>query len=563
MFSRRFQEEIAALRELGREFAAEHPEAAPFLGQAGGDPDVERLLEGFAFLAARVREKLDDEFPELVHALIDSFFPHYLRPVPSLTILRFATARGVKPATVQVPAGAVVDAAPLDGTSCRFRTSWDALVPPFELVCALDTSAAPCLRLTVVAPAEPPLSTVGLDRLRLFVAGDRQQAADWHALLCRARGVHAVTASGRVPLRLVAAGLDPADAVLPVPGHALPAYGLLQEHFAYPVRFQFLDLIGLAAVGGGQFHIEVDLGCPAESVPPVSPGQLLTGCTPALNLFSADLQPFNADLRRDEHVLRVLGVQARHQEVYAIDELHGQARGGRLQPFRRAFHTGRESDPSARFFHERRRGAPSGGRVEHVVSLVGAEPAGEVVSGRLQATNGPLPARLGLGDVSRPFSGVPAGLGVANVSMPTAAASPALAGDLHWRLVAHLSMSSRSLADTAALRELFQLYDVRLIGGEEQGRQAHRALIDSLVEVGGTPATRLVGGVPIRGLRIKVVLDLRRIGGPGEAHQLGSVLETFLARTSSMNTFIELQVEDRGGPTSWRWPARLGSRHLV
>ncbi len=564
MFSRRFQEEMAALRQLGREFAAEHPEAAPFLGQAGGDPDVERLLEGFAFLAARVREKLDDDFPELIHALLDTFFPHYLRPIPSLAILRFTPQRGAKPAATEVPAGAIIDAGPVDGTACRFRTCWSTTAPPFELTCSMASGSPPRLRIDVACLAESSPAATGLDRLRLFVAGDRQQAADWHALLCRATVVEAIADGRRIPLRLEAAGIESGDTVLPLPEHALPAYGLLQEHFAYPVRFQFVDLSGLAAIANGPCSIEVALPCSNEAVPPIAPGLLLSGCVPALNLFQGDLQPFDADLRRSEHVLRALGVDPRHQEIYGIDELIGQPRGGMAKPFRRAFHTGRSDErEDARFFHERRRSNAVGDQSEHVVSLIGSAPAGEVVSGRITATNGSLPSRLGLGSINRAVAGVPAGLGIANVSIPTRSASPALAGDLHWKLVSHLSLSARSLADTSALRELFALYDLRLLGRDEQGRQAHRALLDSLLDASGTPATRLISGVPVRGLRVRVALDARRLGGPGEAHQLGSVLDAFLARVATMNSFTELEIEDRPTGTRWRWKPRLGRRHLV
>ena len=89
MFNKYYQDELQFLRELGEEFAKANPSAAHYLSTTSRDPDVERMLEGFAFLSARVRQKLEDEFPELAHSLMRLLWPHYLRPVPSMAILEF------------------------------------------------------------------------------------------------------------------------------------------------------------------------------------------------------------------------------------------------------------------------------------------------------------------------------------------------------------------------------------------------------------------------------------------------------------------------------------------
>ena len=88
-FNHYYQSELTALRQLGRRFAERSPALAPYLGQAGRDPDVERLLEGFAFLTGRLRQKLDDELPELSHSLMQLLWPNYMRPLPAFSILQF------------------------------------------------------------------------------------------------------------------------------------------------------------------------------------------------------------------------------------------------------------------------------------------------------------------------------------------------------------------------------------------------------------------------------------------------------------------------------------------
>src|SRR5690606_8391948 len=126
MFNKYYQDELVFLREMGREFAQSNPESARFLAEAGSDPDAERMVEGFAFLTAKLRQKLDDEIPEFTHSLMQMFWPHYLRPVPATTIIQFDHAS--KPAAVlkELPRGIEIDSSPVDGTRCRFRTCYDS-----------------------------------------------------------------------------------------------------------------------------------------------------------------------------------------------------------------------------------------------------------------------------------------------------------------------------------------------------------------------------------------------------------------------------------------------------
>ncbi len=87
-----YNAELAYLREQGAEFAARFPKVAARLQLEAGkcaDPHVERLLEGVAFLTARVRRKIDDEFPEITDALLGVLYPHYQRPLPSMTVVQF------------------------------------------------------------------------------------------------------------------------------------------------------------------------------------------------------------------------------------------------------------------------------------------------------------------------------------------------------------------------------------------------------------------------------------------------------------------------------------------
>lgn len=133
MFNKYYQDELVFLREMGREFADANPEAARFLAEPGADPDVERMLEGFAFLTAKLRQKLDDELPEFTHALMGMLEPHYLRPIPATTIIQFEHANKATAELKTLARGVEIDSSPVDGTRCRFRTCYDFELLPLEL----------------------------------------------------------------------------------------------------------------------------------------------------------------------------------------------------------------------------------------------------------------------------------------------------------------------------------------------------------------------------------------------------------------------------------------------
>lgn len=170
--NRYFQDELSYLREIGDEFARENPRLAPYLSRDSQDPDVERLLEGFAFMTGRLREKLDDELPEVAHSLIELVWPNYLRPVPAMTIIEFTPVPGAD-ASAPIGRGTLVASRPVAGTTCRFRTSYEVRCVPLSVAGVVTDSTPTSSRLTVQLTLQDgaDLTQVSTDRLRLYLDG--------------------------------------------------------------------------------------------------------------------------------------------------------------------------------------------------------------------------------------------------------------------------------------------------------------------------------------------------------------------------------------------------------
>src|SRR6201997_961494 len=126
-----YEQELDYLRKSAAQFADKFPKIASRLvlePDKCEDPHVERLLEGFAFLAARVHLKIDDEFPEITEALLSILYPHYIRPTPSMTIveMHLDADQGGMASPQKVPRGAVLNSRPVSGVPCQFQTCFDS-----------------------------------------------------------------------------------------------------------------------------------------------------------------------------------------------------------------------------------------------------------------------------------------------------------------------------------------------------------------------------------------------------------------------------------------------------
>jgi len=577
MFNRYYQQELSRLKELGAEYSKAHPAIAPMLSGTVADPDVERVLEGVAFLSALLRQKLDDDFPEVVHDLMDLIWPHYLRPVPSTCVVSFSPKPTLKQ-PARVPAGVQIASTPVEGIPCLFRTCYDVEVHPLVLAEASFSRPA----------GHPPSVSLVLElrgrklpdwqpgSLRLFLAGEYAQAADLYLLLRRhltrvlLRSLEGGSVAELPPDALRPVGFSAGEALIPYPSHAYPGYRVLQEYFVAPEKFLFLDLSGwdrwLERGSGSRFEVRFELDNDSFTVPKVTRESFALFASPCLNLFPCEADPILLDHRAPEYQVRPSGGNPDHYEIYSVDEVVGLVQGTgrprRYLPFERF-----STDPStAPTFHLSRRGSPVRAGFDVYLSVVYPPEAGppvpETLSMQLTCTNGVLPAALRIGDVSRPTSSSPEFLEFRNLNPPTPPLPPPLGENLLWRLVSHLSLNYLSLSRGENLKALLELY----LFGDGRGRaasEANRRRIGGIEGVEARPLDRLVAGVPMRGQEIEVAVRQDHFPCPGDLYLFGCVLNHFLGGYSSINTYTRLTIRETTKGGIYRWPARVGTHPLI
>ncbi len=601
MFNKYYHDELDFLRKMGAEFADKNPAAAPYLAEVGADPDVERLLQGFAFLTGRLRQKLDDELPELTQTLMQMIWPHYLRPLPSMAILQFEALPKAVRAPMAIERGTEVASVPVDGTKCRFRTCFDLRLLPIELEAAEIEIPARShgrirLRFRLAADADPEQLREE-DRLRIHLHGEPALANALHLSLTRhvrellVRGTGPEGGERRLgPEAVRPVGFADEQALLPYPLHAPPGFRLLQEYTSLPQKFLFLDLPGPGALpdpGASEgFELLFELSRTPEETLRLSSDNVRLHCTPVVNLVEMESDPIRVDHEKSEYLVRPAGRNPEHFEIFSVNRMRGWVKGTTEEREYPAFFSfGHPAAPGAgdRVYYLTRlkHSAVTRGVDSYASFVTGdqekAEPATERVVADLTCTNAELPSRLRVGDLSEATGSSPEFASFRNLGRPTPSLAPPLGGELAWRLIANLSGNYLSLAawdgfgdgsagrpslSLEALRTILGTYDFRALHDRRAARENELRLA-GILSVKARPQERLYRGSVVRGSKIELEMKEENYAHEGEMVLFAGVLDELLAQYCSLNTFTHLIVRGADHGELYEWKPRAGYQVLI
>ena len=579
MFSKHYQSELAFIRAAGKAYAEANPSTAGLLAERGGDPDVERLLEGFAFLAARVRERVDDAVPEVIHDLAEIVLPQYLRSVPACTIVEISPDPSTLRSRHRVAAGSEIASVPVDGTSCRFRTTADLDLLPVTVQDVLvdrTIGAAPVLRVHLQTTPQALGALFQPDGLRFLLHGEFPLASTLLLWLARhLRGVRVRAGAGTVELPPSAVrfiGLEPEFPLLPWPRLAPQGYRTLQEYFTLPQKLLFFEVRELhhaKKIAAERFELAFQLERPPELPSQVGKDGIRVNCVPVVNLFRAAGEPVTSRAIGEEHLVRAAGVPPLHMEIHGVESVVGVPEGRgelvRYEPF--AGFRNRDPGKRARHYRLRRALSPVDGSLDTYISVVrppegGAELAEETLTLDVLATNRMLPVRLKLGDVCVETDTSPGQARLRNIVPVSHPIRPPLGTELHWRLVAHIAANRASIASPEGLRALLGLYNLQILSDQQSGR-ANVLRVESVRGVASALSHRIIKGAPARGTRFAIDVDEAGFAGPGDAFLFGCALDDLLASQASLSSFVELALRLTPSLREYAWPPRNGQKVLL
>lgn len=586
--------ELKALQADAAEFAKAYPSQAARLripanvgAEPVADPHVERLLEGVAFLGARVQHRLDDEFPELTDALLSVLYPHYLAPFPSCLVAQFPTRAG-QDGPAAIPAGTMLETRPISGEICRFRTSAPVTVWPVAIAQArlsgmplpapdnpYARSAVSVLQLTLRCTTQGmTFDRLRMDRLRLFLGSPDQASLQLHELLAAHVVSVAFTAPSGVATPVIPAeaslqpvGFEPEDALLPWDKRGFSGFRLLSEYFGFPHKFMFVDLCGIPSAGFGEtmdVFIYLDQEA-SELARSVNARSLQPGCAPAVNLFPMTCDPITLDHTQTEFLVTPDRRRMDALEVWSVTGVRETWEGGG-RPWRPFYRLMQRTGAAAPSYLTIRREAVGGSDVWIAPCDPALNPEGPAAT-RLSVdalcSNRDLPRHLPI-DAPLRLAGGSSGLeGAIAVTAATAPLRPRLREKRFWRLISHLALGHLSLAgdDTAhTLREVLRLYN---LGDSESAEAAINALqaIAQRPYAARAPGSRV--GAFCRGLEVDLVFAARQ-WQPLGLFLMASVLSRFLALHGQVNSFVRTRalLSGKQAPAAI-WPPRAGGRVLL
>lgn len=618
---RHYNDELTHLREVGAEFAQEFPKIASRLSLDGlevTDPYVERLLEGFAFLAARIQLKLDAEHPRLIQHLLETVYPGFLSPVPSMVVARlrpdpldpnltkgFALKRGTA-LTAELTRG--------QNTRCEFRIAHDVTLWPIEIASVQYFTHAPDLPLAHLPVARQvkgglriklklhgglSFRQLRLDRLPLYISAPDEVAFRLHELVLGntvATFVGAGANNHKRPMQGFAdhdsvqpLGFGDDEALLPETLRGFSGHRLLQELAAMPQRFLFFDVQDLArrldAIDGAEAEIVLLFSrgdVALESL--VDAGSLALFCTPAVNLFSKRLDRIQLSTGGWEHHVVPDRTRPMDYEVHTLESVTGygtaQVAEQKFLPLYASYHD--ESRNHGGYFTLRReprllssRQREDGPRSAYIgqeafLSLVDPQSAPyrediRQLSLTALVTNRDLPTLLpGNATTWTLDAAGPAGR-IETLRGPTRPVQRLARGDVGWSLVSLLTLNHLSIAGEDPKRAAASLRSLLALHGPEQD-VAWAKQVESVQWVEAKSVVRRLPfpGPLTFGCGVEVTVLVDELGFQGSsAFLLGQVLARLFARQASANSFCETVLRSSTRGEIYRSKPRVGERAVL
>ena len=602
-----YEKELAFIRQMGAEFAKEHPKIAGRLGIHNDtieDPHASRLIESFAYLNARIQHKLDDEFPELSDALLTVMFPHYQRPIPSMSIVQFVPDEEQLDSHFCVAKETQIETEQFQGENCRFTSIYDVdLWPlkvsgaqligrPFATPGASNVrGAASVLKVSLNTFNDAiSLDECAPDKLRFYLQGQSIYTYPLYQLLLNdCLEVYMANSEGDLhPVRLGNHAIKPvgfqnSDGLLPYPPNSFVGYRLLTEFFVFPEKFMFIDIDlqgKLPEEANHKLELYFYFGSnDIELEHNISKEFFALGCSPMVNLFSHKADPIKLDQTQLEYQVIPDARRPVGYEIYSIDNVDASDSSGETQkylPFYGMNHAQQNSDSHAYWFAQRRP-AKMGyyerdeGTDMHL-SLVDLAfnpniPFDRTLSINTTCSNRDLPNKLPF-TLDHPklqcVNGAPPCSHIRCLSQPTSTIRPPLRNGARWRLISHLNLNALSISgqgnSTEAFKEILRLYDFK-------ETSVTRGLIESILSVRAKPISaplNIDGYATIcRGMEIEIELDPNLLTG-SSSYLFATVLEYFFALYCPINSFTRTLVSIKGKEGYLKkCPPRSGEKILL
>ncbi len=580
-----FRAELDFLKKDGKYFSKIHPHLSRFLADEIIDPEAERIIESFAFLTARLKEKIQDSFPELTQSMIQLLWPNYLRPLPSSAILRFSPKERAITTKHVIPKGTFVSSRSVDGTACRFQTTMDVAVYPIvlNLVESNVTSKSSIIELQLENISETDFASLQCDEISFYLSGSDYNALTCYQWLFNYLDKISVKVGNKeiiLPLDCIQSqGLENSDNLLPYPKNTFEGYRLVQEFFFFPKKFHFFKLKNLHQylnnMPEGEFKLLFRFNRPLPKDLTLDKTDFTLYCSPIINLFPHDGIPINLDGKRTDYPVIPSGLNRSHFEIFDINCVTGTkltkyvGQESRLCEYARfeSFSHGAIDTRESIFYKASLKENLEENGYNHYISFVSRgdeiqKKERETISLNLTCTNKNLPEYLGIGDICIPSQDTPSYITFENITRPCETIRPSLGGTLQWQLISNLSLNYVSLSNLDILKEVLLAYDFNAIYDLQSERRTKKRL-DAIKKIETCPVDRIIKGIVYRGLKSILEIDGDEFLCEGEVFLFSTILAEFFRLYGTINSFHELVVINSSNNETFKWDRKVALQQIV
>lgn len=585
-----YMQELNSLRVLGSEFSIKNPGLAPYLAKEGQDPDVERMLEGFAFLTGRLRQQLEEELPEVAHTLTHLLWPNYIRPIPSYCIVAYeplldGSTKEIIPKNTQV-AGETKE----NKIMCRFRTCFETQVYPMSISVnnyfVIGNKSQ--LEIDFSLLANHSLDKVPIDKLRLFINGSRFLSQELYLYFMEYINKIEVELydinenilyTFNLPQKntISSVGFNQEERIVPYPDNVFDGYIALQEYFSFEQKYLFLDINNLDKLHdinqdilsqSVKFKIKFHFDKKLASTLTIPKETFTLFCTPVVNLFEANAVPIRKNNYQEEYLLIASEYERIDTEVFAVEGARGWKTSKNSYENFLPFESFNYSD-FEEYYSVRIKLSDDGERTQSYIKFSSPDGVFEqldnkhsTVSVRLLCTNSNLPSLLSLGsiNIADPHSQY-SNLKFKNITIPTTSYPPPIGNDFLWRMISNMSLNYLSLTDIKTLITILSTYD--FLGSYDiKVKKKNALMFKGLVSIQHTKTEMILEGYPIRGIKTHLEIDVSKFSNIGEAYLLCSVLNEFFALYCNINSFhiLEAKMIDYD---IFHWSPRIGYQQVI
>lgn len=559
MIEKYYEEELRYLYESGAEFAKAHPQLARYLNidsLGDRDPYVERLFEGFAFIAGRIREKLDESLPHLTEGLINLIWPQFFQEIPSLAIVQFEPRAGYLQESRILPAGSEVTTGQIGSGSdiCRFRTIQPITFNPISLITVkkeCDNQNNDVFSFVFNLDTSVKWDKFDLNKISIFLYAEYPVAMTLHRLFITAVKRFEVQYSNEKTIYYIdpcnavkAGGFGSDEAILPTFKRSFHGHNLLKEYFAFPEKFQFIEFRGIDTLPEPQSTPEsIIVKVTVSERFPVgrdfSSSIFRLNCCPVVNLFLKSTEPVVKNGLKSEYRV-IADYTSENVVVHSIHAVTGINKVTGEKSVYEPYYTFKNVGKRSTNTYATRFVITAGGKRQMNISFGGPnlykkEISEEVISIEAWCTNGRLPRDLvHEGDINCPGRGFPDYIKIHNITRPTLPVLPPLDEEYVWTFHTSLAANIKGLADREVLRKYLHLYDWS--GFREKNNR-----IEAIIDIKSEPVRKMYKGCLISGIRFVVNIEEKEFKDTEDLHLFGLILLNLFNQYVHVNNFCELK----------------------